>query len=214
MDQTRCLETSSSCHHCRSPSDSTCKVNPWQGVQSEAIKRPRAVRPRCLPMPPGGSKWSRQRPRGGKTSLPSDAFSRGVVWTAEVEGVGSGLYAQLSKQEDNHSLVNPAGATGHSFPPDTSTSESNLYRTPGSSRKSSPATGTSTRCNITTEGDTGAPHTLPLTLSPNLSVLSQTSWGEESEAGAGEPATEARQPRAAAVLQQGLMRSLLNDDLL
>ena len=134
--------------------------------------------------------------------------------TTEVEGMGSGLYAQLSKQEDNHSLVSPAGATGHSFPPDASTSESNLHHASGSSRASSPTIGTTEQCNVTMEGDTGTPHTLPSSLSPNLSVLYQTSWGEESEAGAGEPATETRQPRAAAVRQRGLMRSLLNDDLL
>ena len=64
------------------------------------------------------------------------------------------------------------------------------------------------------EGDTGTPYTIPASLSPNLSVLSQTSRGEESEAGAGEPVIEARQPRAAAVRQRALMRSLLNNDLL
>ena len=115
---------------------------------------------------------------------------------------------------NNHSLVSPAGAMGHNFPPDESTSESNLYRTLGSSRASCPPIGTTEQCNITTEGETGTPHTLPSTFSPNLSVLSQTSWGEESEAGAGEPVIRARQPRAAAVRQRGLMRSLLNDDLL
>ena len=101
--------------------------------------------------------------------------------------------------EDNHSLVNLAGATGHSFPPDASTSESNLHHTSGSSRESSPTIGTTEQCNVTTEGDTGTPYTLPSSLSPNLSVLSQTSRGEESEAGVGEPATKARQPRAAAI---------------
>ena len=132
---------------------------------------------------------------------------------------GSGGHGQrplrpIIDDRDNHNLANPAGATSHSFPPNASTSESNLYRTPGSSRESSPATGTNTRCNITTEGDAGTPHTLPSTLSPNLSVLSQTSRGEESEAGAGEPVIEARQPRLAAQQQRDLMKSLLRKDLL
>ena len=36
--------------------------------------------------------------------------------------------------------------------------------------------------------------------------------GEESEAGVGEPATELRQPRAAALRQLKLMKSLRNDE--
>ena len=116
--------------------------------------------------------------------------------------------------EENHNLVTPAGATGYSFPPDASTSESTLHHTSGSSQASCPPIGTTDQCNVTTEGDTGTHYTLPSSLSPNLSVLSQTSLGEESEAGAGKPVIEARQPRAAAVRQRGLTRSLLNDDLL
>ena len=52
--------------------------------------------------------------------------------------------------EENHNLVSPAGTTGHSFPPDESTSESNLYRASGSSRASCPPIGTTEQCNITT----------------------------------------------------------------
>ena len=120
----------------------------------------------------------------------------------------------------NHSLVDStseaggqggpiqtAGAEGRSIPHGASPPESTLPRTSGSSRVSCPSIGT-------TEGEAGTPHTLPSTLSPNLPVLSQISRGEESEAGAGEPATNKRQRRAAAMRQRGLMRSLLNDDLL
>ena len=178
-------------------------------------------------------------PLGVITAIYPD--ERGVVRTAEVEECGNRLLRSVTylvpleldchhsddnerqrlregeegdNDEDNHSLVSPAGATGHNFPPDASTSESNLYRTPGSSRASCPPIGTTEQCSITTEGETGTPHTLPSTLSPSLSVLSQTSWGEESEAEAGEPVIRARQPRAAAVRQRGLMRNLLNDDLI
>ena len=64
----------------------------------------------------------------------------------------------------------------------------------GSSRESSPTIGTTKRCNITTEGDAGAPHMLFLPPSPISSVTYQPSMGGGSEAGAGEPATESRQP--------------------
>ena len=178
-------------------------------------------------------------PLGVITAIYPD--ERGVVRTAEVEECGHRSLRSVTylvpleidcrhnddnerqrlhegeggdNDKDNHSLVNPAGATGHSFPPDASTSESNLHHTSGSSRESSPTIGTTEQCNVTTEGDTGTPYTLPSPLSPNLSVLSQTSRGEESEAGAGEPATETRQLRAAALHQRRLMESLLNDDLL
>ena len=178
-------------------------------------------------------------PLGVITAIYPD--ERGVVRTAEVEECGYRFqrsvtylvpleldchYSDDNEQqrlhegekgdsdEDNHSLVSPAGGTGHSLPPDASTSESNLYRMSGSSRASCPPIGTSEQCNITIEGEAGTPHTLFSTLSPNLSVSSQTLWGEESEAAAGEPVIKARQPRAAAVHQRGLMRSLLNDDLL
>ena len=130
-------------------------------------------------------------------------------------------------QEDNHSLfdstseagghgspIQTADAEGRSIPHGASPSESTSTRTSGSSRASSPTIGTTEQSNVTMEGEAGTSHTLPSTLSPNLPVLSQTSRGEESEAGAGEPATDKRQPRAAAMRQRGLMRSLLNNDLL
>ena len=113
--------------------------------------------------------------------------------------------------EERRNLTSPAGASGHNLPPDTSLT---LHRTSGSSRASFPPVGTTEQCSITTEGDTETPYMLPSSPSPNLSVLSQTSRGEESEAGAGEPVNRARQPRAAVVRQRGLMQILLNDDLL
>ena len=90
--------------------------------------------------------------------------------------------------------------------------ESALHHTSGSSRESSPTISTTEQCNVTTERDAGIPHMLPLPPSPNSSVTHQTSVGEGSEAGAGEPATELRQPRAAALRQHRLMKSLLNND--
>ena len=101
-----------------------------------------------------------------------------------------------------------------SIPHGASHSESTSLRTPGSSRESSPATGTNTRCNITTEGDTGTSHTPSLPPSPTSSVEQQPSTSEGREAGAGEPVTEIRQPRRAALRQRKLMKSLLHDDLL
>ena len=107
-----------------------------------------------------------------------------------------------------------ADAGGRSIPHAASPPESTLDYTSGSSRASSPTIGTTEQCNATTEGDAGTPHTLPLPPSPNSSVTHQTSMGEVSEAGAGEPATGLRQSRAAALRQRRLMKSLLNDDLL
>ena len=178
-------------------------------------------------------------PLGVITAIYPD--ERGVVRTAEVEECGNRSLRSVTylvpleldchhnddnerqclregeggdNDVENHNLVSPAGATGHSFPPDASTSESNLYRASGSSRASCPPIGTTEQSNVTTEGDARTPYTLSSSLSPNLSVLSQTSRGEESEAREGEPVIEGKQPRAAAVRQRGLMRSLLNDDLL
>ena len=112
------------------------------------------------------------------------------------------------------SPIQTADAEGRSIPHGASPLESTLHHTSGSSRASSPTIGTTEQCSVTTEGDAGTPHTLPLPPSQNSSVAHQTSMGEGSEAGAGEPATELRQPRAAALRQRRLMKSLLNDDLL
>ena len=101
----------------------------------------------------------------------------------------------ISEAGGQGSPTTTADAEERSIPHDVSHYESTFHRTPGSSRESSPATGTNTRCNITTEDDAGTPHMLPSTISPNLSVLLQTSQGEESEAGAGEPVIRSRQQR-------------------
>ena len=159
-------------------------------------------------------------PLGVITAIYPD--ERGVVRTAEVEECGNRSLRSVTylvpleldchhnddnerqrlregeggDDEENRNLVSPAGATGHSFPPEASTSESNLHRTSGSSQASCPPIGTTEQCNVTTEGDTGTPYMLPSSLSPNLSVLSQTSRSEESEVGG---RSQLSKPRAAAV---------------
>ena len=54
-----------------------------------------------------------------------------------------------------------ADAEERSIAHGASHSESTSLRTPGSSRESSPATGTNTRCNIPTDGGTGLPTRFP-----------------------------------------------------
>ena len=107
-----------------------------------------------------------------------------------------------------------ADAEERRIPHNASHSESTFHRTLGSSRESSPATGTDTRCNITTEGDAGTPNTLSLPPSPTSSVDQQPSMSEGRDAGAGEPVIRSRQPRRAAQQQRDLMKSLLHEDLL
>ena len=101
-----------------------------------------------------------------------------------------------------------------SIPHSASHSESTFHRTLGSSRESSPTIGTTTWCNVTTEGDTGTSHTPSLPPSPTSSVKHQPSTGEGREAGAGETVTGTRQPQRAALCQRKLMKSLLHDNLL
>ena len=176
----------------------------------------------------------RQWPLGVITAIyPGE---RGVIRTAEVEEGGSRtlrsvmylvpleldchhtddserqrlLEGEGGDSDERRNLTSPAGALGHNLPPDASPT----CRTSGSSRVSCPPVGTTEQCNVTTEGDTGTPYMLPSPLSPNQSVQTQTSQGEESEAGAGEPIIRARQPRRAAQQQRNLMESLLREDLL
>ena len=118
------------------------------------------------------------------------------------------------KAGDQGSSTTTADAEERSIPHGASHSESTSLRTPGSSRESSPATGTNTRCNITIEGDNGTSHTPSLPPSPTSSVEQQPSTSEGRDAGAGEPVTESRQLRRAALRQRKLMKSLLHDDLL
>ena len=107
-----------------------------------------------------------------------------------------------------------AEAEEWSIPHGTSQAKSTSFRTPGSSRESSPATGTNTQCNITTECDTGTSHTHSLPPSPTSSVEQQPSTSEGRDAGVGEPVTRSRQPRRAALRQREIMKSLLHDNLL
>ena len=120
----------------------------------------------------------------------------------------------ISEAGGQGSPTTTADAEERSIPHGASHSESTLLHTPGSSRESSPAIGTNTRCNITTEGDTGTSHTLSLPPSPTSSVEQQPSTSEGRDAGAWELVTESRQPRQAALRQRKLMKSLLHDDLL
>ena len=90
-----------------------------------------------------------------------------------------------------------------SIPHGASHAESTFHHMPGSSRESSPTIGTTTRCDITTEGDAGTSHTPSLPPSPTSSVKHQPSTGEGRKAGAGEPVTGLRrQPRRAALRQR------------
>ena len=124
----------------------------------------------------------RQRLRDDNDRNDNDVnSSRPVDSTSEAGGQGS--------------PTTTADAEGRSIPHGVSHTKSTSLRTPGSSQESSPTIGTTKRCDITTEGDAGTPHTLPLPPSPTSSVTYQPSMGEGSEAGAREPATESRQPR-------------------
>ena len=68
-----------------------------------------------------------------------------------------------------------------SIPHDASLTESTSHRTPGSSRASCPTIGTTPRCNITTEGETGTPCTPSLPPSPTAPVELQPSASEGSQ---------------------------------
>ena len=100
-----------------------------------------------------------------------DNLSRSVDSISEAGGQGS--------------PTTTADAEERSIPHDASHSESTFHRTPGSSRESSTATGTDTRCNINTEGDAGTPNTLSLPPSPTSSVDQQPSTSEGRDAGGG-----------------------------
>ena len=137
---------------------------------------------------------------GGTDDDNDDTSSSPVDLTSEAGGQGS--------------PTTTADAGERSIPHGTSHAESTSHRTPGSSRESSPTIGTTTWCDITTEGDTGTSYTPSLPPSPSSSVEQQPLTSEGRNAGAGEPVTESRQPRRAALRQRELMNSLLNDDLL
>ena len=129
-----------------------------------------------------------------------DNLSRSVDSISEAGGQGS---PTTTTDAEERSILH-----------DTSHSESTFHHTPGSSRGSSPATGTDTRRNITTEGDAGTPNTLSLPPSPSSSVDQQPSTSEGRDVGVGELVIRLRQPRRAAQQQRDLMKSLLREDLL
>ena len=149
------------------------------------------------------------------------------MWTAEVEGMGGGLYAQSSSKNDdndddvtatvdsiseagNRSSPNTsAGAQERSIPHDASPTESTSHHTSGSSRESGSANGTTSRYNIS---DAGSPNTHSPSLPPYLPVSDQTSWGEERDAGTEEPATQRKQPRRTAQRQRDVLKKLIQED--
>ena len=93
----------------------------------------------------------------------------------------------------------------------TSLPELTSHCMPGSSQASCSTIGTTPRCNITIEGDTGTPYTSSLPPSPTTAVELQHSASEGREMGAEEPSFEPRQPRRAALHQHEFLRSLIDD---
>ena len=126
-------------------------------------------------------------------------------------------YSPVDSTSEAGGLGSPtttADAKERSILHDVSLLESTSYRTPGSSRESSPTIGTTARCNIPTEGETGTLYAPSRPPSPTTPVELQPSASEGREAEAGEPVTESRQPRRAALRQHELLWSLINDDLI
>ena len=116
-----------------------------------------------------------------------------------------------SEAEDQGSPIVSADAQERSFPLDASSSASTLlHRTSGSSRESGLATGTTTECNTYAASPTTTSPSLP----PYNLVHTQTSEGEERDAGRGEASTSQRQPRRAALKQRELLKQLLQEDKL
>ena len=98
---------------------------------------------------------------GGNDDNNDDNSSSPVDSTSEAGGQGS--------------PTTTVDAGERSIPHGASHAESTSHRTPGSSRESSPTIGTTTRCNITTEGDTGTSYMPSLPPSPTSSVELQPS---------------------------------------
>ena len=127
------------------------------------------------------------------------------------------VYSPVDSTSEAGGLGSPtttADAEERSIPHDASLTKSTSHRTPGSSQASCSTTGTTPRCNITTEGETGTPYTPSLPPSPTTPVELQPSASEGREAEVEEPVTESRQPRRAALRQRELLRSLIDDDLI
>ena len=109
---------------------------------------------------------------------------------------------------DQGSPNETADAQERSIPHDASSTESTYHRTSGSSRVSGSANGTTSRCN----NNASSPNTRSPSLPSYLSVPMQASWGEEREAGMGQPSTQRRQPRHSAQRQRDLLQKLIQED--
>ena len=117
----------------------------------------------------------------------------------------------ISEAEDQGSPIVSADTQEQSFPLDASSSGStSLHRTSGCSRESGLATGTTTGCNTNAASPTTTSQSLP----PYNLVHTQTSEGEERDAGQGEASTSQRQPRRSALRQRELLKQLLQEDQL
>ena len=135
--------------------------------------------------------------QGNEEEDDDDIVTMDVDSISEAEGQGSPIVS-ADKQE-------------RSFPLDASSSESTLlHRTSGSSRESGLATSTTTGCNT----NAASPTTTSPSLPPHNLVHTQTSEGEERDAGEGEASTSQRQPRRAALKQRELLKQLLQEDQL
>ena len=107
------------------------------------------------------------------------------------------VYSPVDSTSEAGDLGSPTTAADteeRSILHDASLLESTSHRTPGSSQASCSTTGTTPRCNITTEGDTGPRYTPSLLLTPTTAVELQHLSSEGSEARAEEPSFEPRQP--------------------
>ena len=127
------------------------------------------------------------------------------------------VYSPVDSTYEAGGLGSPtttADAKERSILHDASLLESTSHRTPGSSQASCSTTGTTPRCNIPTEGDTGPPYTPSLLFPPTTAVELQHSTSEGSEAEAEEPSSKPRQPRGAVLRQRELLRGLIEDDLI
>ena len=127
------------------------------------------------------------------------------------------VYSPVDSTSEAGGLGSPtttADAKERSIFHDVSLLESISHRTPGSSQASCSTTGTTPRCNITTEGDAVSPSSPSLPLPPATAVELQHLSSEGSEAEAEEPSSKPRQPRRAVLHQRELLRGLIEDDLL
>ena len=174
------------------------------GVQNGAVNARGVVRLRCLPMHfPRGVIRTAEVKECGRRSLRPVTFLVPLELDChhEDDEIRQRLHDDYDRNDNDDNLsrsvasISEAGGQGsptttadaeeQSIPHDASHSESTFHRTPGSSRESSPATGTNTRCNITTESDAGTPSTLSLPPSPTSSVDQQPSTSEGRDAGGG-----------------------------